>query len=116
MGKIANNIYYFASRYKYLIVIIFGILIVGFLDSNSILRRIEYEFEIEDLKSEIAVYEKDFEQAQKRLKDLDRDPRLIERIAREKYFMKADNEDIFVLSDDVHTDKKENADEKDNKE
>ena len=28
------------------------------------------------------------------------DPKAIERVAREDYFMKADDEDIFVLSDD----------------
>ena len=28
------------------------------------------------------------------------DPKAIARIARERYFMKADDEDIFVLSDD----------------
>jgi cell division protein FtsB len=31
---------------------------------------------------------------------LKRDPKAIEKIARERYFMKADGEDIFVLSDD----------------
>jgi putative septum formation initiator-related protein len=31
---------------------------------------------------------------------LKRDPKAVARIARERYFMKADNEDIFVLSDD----------------
>jgi cell division protein FtsB len=28
-------------------------------------------------------------------------PKAIEKIARERYFMKADDEDVFVLSDDV---------------
>jgi cell division protein FtsB len=31
---------------------------------------------------------------------LDSDPKAIEKIARERYFMKEDNEDIFVFSDD----------------
>ena len=31
---------------------------------------------------------------------LDSDPKAIEKIARERYFMKTDDEDIFVLSDD----------------
>ena len=36
------------------------------------------------------------------LKELKTDPKAIARVARERYFMKADNEDIFVLSDDEH--------------
>lgn len=101
MGKIANNIYAFASRYKYLIVIIFGVLIVCFIDENSLMRRIEYQFEINDLKEQISKYNKQYESDAKRLKNLSRNPKLIEKIAREQYFMKADDEDIFVLSDDV---------------
>ena len=34
---------------------------------------------------------------------LDSNPKAIEKIARERYFMKADDEDIFVLSDDQNT-------------
>lgn len=100
MGKIANNIFNLVSRYKYLIVIIFGVLIVGFLDDNSILRRIEYTFEVSDLEKEIAYYTERYESDSRKLKDLERNPKLIERIAREKYFMKCDDEDIFILSDD----------------
>ena len=31
---------------------------------------------------------------------LEADPKAMEKIARERYFMKADDEDIFVLEDD----------------
>jgi cell division protein FtsB len=36
---------------------------------------------------------------------LDSNPKAIKKIARERYFMKADDEDIFVLSDDEKTGK-----------
>jgi cell division protein FtsB len=35
-----------------------------------------------------------------RIRQLEDNPKEIEKIAREQYFMKADDEDIFVLSDD----------------
>ena len=35
-----------------------------------------------------------------KIRELDKDPKAMEKIARERYFMKADDEDIFVLSDD----------------
>ena len=31
---------------------------------------------------------------------MSKDPKAMEKIARERYFMKADDEDIYVLSDD----------------
>ena len=37
------------------------------------------------------------------LKELKHNPKAITKIARERYFMKADDEDIFVLSDDDKT-------------
>ena len=39
-----------------------------------------------------------------RLSEIDRNPAAIEKIARERYFMKADDEDVFVLSDDQKSD------------
>jgi cell division protein FtsB len=45
-------------------------------------------------------YNAEFRRDQAQIKELDRNPKAIEKIARERYFMKADNEDIFILSDD----------------
>jgi cell division protein DivIC len=100
MSKIANTILAFIGRFKYAIVIVLGSLFVGFLDENSILSHVENQYKIEDLKTEIADYTKRYEADSKRLKELQRNPKAISKIARERYFMKADDEDIFVLSDD----------------
>ena len=43
-------------RYKYLIVTVIGILIVGFIDDNSFRKRIDYELQISDLKDQIKRY------------------------------------------------------------
>ncbi|MBQ9092631.1 MAG: septum formation initiator family protein [Prevotella sp.] len=98
MNKTA--LYSILSRYKYLITFIIGIFIVGFADSNSLYHRVLLQYEIQDLKSEIEQYTKIYEDDKSQLRDLERDPRNIERIARERYFMKTDDEDIFVLSTD----------------
>ncbi|MCH4147000.1 MAG: septum formation initiator family protein [Prevotella sp.] len=93
-------IWSFLSHYKYLIVSVLGIAIVGFLDDNSFLRRIQYDLQLDDLKTEIQKYNDQNKADSKQLRELKRDPKAIEKIARERYFMKADNEDIYVLSDD----------------
>ena len=45
-------------------------------------------------------YEKLNQKNQAQIRELDNNPKAIEKIARERYFMKTDEEDIFVLSDD----------------
>lgn len=90
----------FLAHYKYLITIVVGVLIVGVLDDNSFRKLIQYEMEISDLKDQINNYDKQYEKDSKTLRDLKRNPKTIEKIARERYFMKADDEDIYVLSTD----------------
>lgn len=98
-------IWSFLSHYKYLIVIVLGVAIVGFLDDNSFMRRIQYDIQLDDLKSEIKRYNDQNKVDSKQLKELKQDPKAIEKIARERYFMKSDNEDIYVLSDDENSKK-----------
>lgn len=100
MSKIASNIWNIIRQFKYIIVIVLGIAIVGFIDDNSFVQRMKYEYQIENLKAEIEEYTKEYEADSKRLRELNRNPNEISKIARERYFMKADDEDIFVLSDD----------------
>lgn len=100
MSSRFNIIWNFLSHYKYLIVIVLGILLVGFIDENSFVQRVRYELQISDLKSSIEKYNAQNEADTKRLKEIRKNPKAIEKIARERYFMKADDEDIYVLSDD----------------
>lgn len=100
MASKLNQLWSFLSHYKYLIVVVIGVAVVGFLDDNSFMKRVEYELQISDLKAEINKYEAQHEADSRQLLELRRNPKAIEKIARERYFMKADDEDIFVLSDD----------------
>ena len=60
---------------------------------------------IDELQEEKARYNADFRRDQAQIRELNSNPKAMERIARERYFMKADDEDIFVLSDDDRTPK-----------
>jgi len=86
--------------FKYAVVCIIGVLLVGFLDDNSLWSHFKNRQRIAELTDEKEKFEADFERDQAQIKELDRNPKAIEKIARERYFMKADDEDIFVLSDD----------------
>lgn len=92
------------AHYKYLITIVVGVALVGFIDENSFLQRAKYDMQIKQLKQEINKYETQNAKANEELHALRNDPKAIERIARERYFMKSDDEDIFVLSTDKPAD------------
>ena len=89
---------------KYVVVCLLGILIVGFLDENSVWAHLRNKQHIAELEAEIAVYEAAYQRDQAQIRQLRQNPKAIEKIARERYFMKKADEDIFVLSDDIQED------------
>ena len=93
------TIWSFICRRKYLITVVAFAVIIGFLDENSLFRRLAYEREISQLKEEIEKYRADYEENTKRLNGLNSNPDAIEQVAREKYLMKKPNEDIYVFED-----------------
>lgn len=95
IGKLWNK----ASRYKYHITIVLGIVFVGFAGEDSVVRHVKNRMLIDDLEQEISKYRTLHARDSIELRQLRNNPKAIEKIARERYFMKADDEDIFVLSD-----------------
>ena len=82
---------------KYAVVFVVGVLIVGFLDENSVWSHMKNRQRIDELTKEKARYNADYQRDQAKIRELDRNPKAMEKIARERYFMKTDDEDIFVL-------------------
>ncbi len=111
MASRLNIILEVISHYKYLITVVVGLLVVGVLDDNSFRKRIQYELQISELEDQIEQYNKQYERDSKKLQEIKKDPKAIEKIARERYFMKADDEDIFVLSTDEQAEKNTNEDD-----
>lgn len=98
MGKLAT-IWDFMGRHKYWITVLTFVVIVGFVDENSMIRRGSYTREIHRLQNEIDRYRADYEENTQKLNELTTNPDAIEQIAREKYLMKKPNEDIYVFKD-----------------
>lgn len=80
-----------------MVVIFFIVLIVGFIDDNSFMNRFERRNKMGQLRSEIETYKTQYEAADRQLREMDSDPKSIEKMAREKYFMKRKGEDVFVI-------------------
>lgn len=89
----------YVRRHKYLITILAFLLIIVFLDENNLMQRAKYRQEIATLKSEIEKYRIRYEEDTRMLKELMENPEALEKIAREKYFMKKPNEDIFIIEE-----------------
>lgn len=100
MGKI-NNIWSYVARHKYLITVIVGVLLVGVVDENSFRKYAILKMHQDELEQKLAECEEQFERDSVRLRALNASQKGVERIARERYFMKRPNEDIFVLSTDT---------------
>ena len=86
--------------FKYTVVCVICVLFIGFLDENSMWSHMKNLQRIEELTEETARYQADYQRDQAQIRELNKNPKAIEKIARERYFMKEDDEDIFVLSDD----------------
>lgn len=67
-----------------------------FFDANSWFIHHELNTEIDELEAEKEYYKKEIEKDQKAIKELSNEEG-VERLAREKYYMKKDNEDIFII-------------------
>lgn len=95
MLRVCGSVYF-----KYTVVCIVGTLLVGFLDENSWWSHFRNLQRIGELTEEKSKYDDAYKRDQAQIKELNKNPKAIEKIARERYYMKQDDEDIFVLSDD----------------
>ena len=85
---------------KYAVVCIAGVLIVGVFDENSVWSHLKNLQRINELAEETEKYNAEYKRDQAQIRELDKNPKAMEKIARERYFMKVDDEDIFVLDDE----------------
>lgn len=68
-----------------------------FFDNMSVWDLMAYKADVHKLEKEKAIYEAKINEARENLHDLSTNMDNLEKFAREQYFMKRDNEDIFVI-------------------
>ena len=84
---------------KFFIATLAFLVIMFFLDKNDIITTMERRRELNDLNQSKEHYTQELSELRKIKADLESDPVIIEKFAREKYLMKRDNEDIFLTED-----------------
>lgn len=98
---------------KYILALAVAVAIIGFGGGSSVWAHFAYLNRISELHEEIDHFDGEYRRDQAEIRQLMTNPKSMERIAREQYFMKMADEDIFVLSDDEQkSPTKASADEK----
>jgi len=89
---------------KYLLAGVFFVTWMFFFDPKDIPSGIERKQKLNELQKSEQHLDELITDAQKELKLLQNDAQSIEKYAREKYMMKKDNEDLFILKSPLKTD------------
>lgn len=93
-------------RNKYLIAGIAFLTWMLFFDRNDLMSQYEYRQELNKRRAEKEFYIKETEKTVKDLNELTTNRAKLEKFAREKYLMKKDNEDVFVIIEEEPVEKK----------
>ncbi len=82
---------------KYLLVGLFFVIWMLFFDQNSYLLHKNLDNEVNELNHDKAYFQNQIKVESLRLYQLQHNPEEIRRLAREKYLMKKDSEDIYII-------------------
>ena len=96
LEKIKSSKYYKIFSNLYFIIFITFLIWIFFLDSNSVLVNLKLKNEINELKQRKVELEGQIAIDKKIISSL-QNPDSLERYAREKLFMKKDNEEIYII-------------------
>ena len=105
MSKVKKQI---MGGFKNIFVLISVVFVIWmlFFDTNSFLTHVELNKEIKDLETEKEYYKREIEKDNKEIKKLSDDEGL-EKFARETYYMKRENEEIYIIEYEDSLTKKE---------
>lgn len=82
---------------KYIIVLMGALVWLLFFDQNNFIQQYRLSRQLKDLKHEKEYYLQEIARDSVNVELLKNDPQELERYAREKYLMKKENEDIFIV-------------------
>ena len=87
-------------RNKYFLVSSIFLVWMVFFDRNDLFSQWEYHQQVSKLQQERDFYQKESAKVHQDLDELTSNKQKLEKFAREKYLMKKDNEDVFVIVKD----------------
>jgi hypothetical protein len=88
-------------KYRYILLFAFFGLWMLFFDSNNVFYRFSIASEVSELEESRDIYKKQIADLNRQRTELFGNQINLEKFAREKYMMKKDNEDLFVVIQDT---------------
>jgi len=82
---------------KYALSAVAFLIWISFFDQNNLITQFQYQRELNKLEEEKEFYQEELKVIQEDLKELQSNPQTLEKFAREKYLMKKDDEELFVI-------------------
>lgn len=101
--KISPETKYKIKKYllsKYTIVLVVSFVLLTFFDKHNLISRFRTLNENRKMRKEINFYEQEIDDNQKKMRDMRSGKESLEKYAREKYYLKRDSEDIFIIKED----------------
>lgn len=86
-----------ALRNKYMLTVVIFIIWILFFDNNNLIGRYRDMSALKQLKSDKEYYSNRIYEDTRKLNELKTSNENLEKFAREEYFMKRENEDIFII-------------------
>ena len=80
---------------RYILTAAFALVWVTFISEIDLIYLFKSQRSLEQLRNQVEYYEREIAATSAQLEALSSDPSRLERFAREQYFMKKDNEDLF---------------------
>ena len=99
MGKKLSSLGRSIWRHKFLWTIALFVIIVGFVDSNSMLQRYKLSQHNAALRAEIQQFDERYNADCRTFRELQYSEEAVENVARVELFMKTDNEDVYVIEE-----------------
>lgn len=93
-----KNVVYFLKN-KYISSVIVFIVWISFFDRNDLWTQLDRKNELHKLEVSSSFYEQEIAATKKDLLDLNNNPAVLEKFAREKFYLKKPNEEIFIIND-----------------
>lgn len=97
MTKVVEFVKLFKN--KYLLSLVLFVIWISFFDRNDLITQWGRKQELKKLEVSTAFYEKEITDTKRDLMDLNNDPAVLEKFAREKFYLKRQNEEIFLVAD-----------------
>lgn len=82
---------------RYVLTALVGLIWASFVSEIDLIYLAKSQLELKRLERQVAHYEREIESTRGQLLDLSTNPERLERFARETYFMKRDDEDLFRI-------------------